>query len=120
MAIKMVRQSESVDSPISMITDKIIATETMLAVSKKAPITLDFLKRGISGLRSATNKKEGRNMPMVAATAPDTPPICQPIKVADENTGPGVNWPTAMASANCCCVSNPLLTNSASRKANKT
>lgn len=58
----------------------------------------DFLNHGMSGLSSATNKNEGRNIPIVAAIAPDAPPIRQPINVADEKTGPAVNCPTAMAS----------------------
>jgi hypothetical protein len=40
--------------------------------------------------------------------------------VADENTGPGVNCPTAIACINCCLVSKPVATNSASKNANNT
>lgn len=74
-----------------MITDRMIAIDTTFTVSKKALIIFDFLNRGISGLSTATNKKDGRNIPIVAATAPGAPAICQPINVADEKTGPGVN-----------------------------
>jgi hypothetical protein len=43
------------------------------------------------GFNSATKKKEGRKIPIEAARAPGRPAICHPMKVADENTGPGVN-----------------------------
>ena len=60
-------------------------------VSRNADINADFLSLGINGLRKATNKKEGAKIPAVAAIAPFIPLICQPMKVADEKTGPGVN-----------------------------
>ena len=97
-----------------------MAIDTILTVSKKADINFDLLSFGINGFNRATNKKEGRKIPMVAAMAPPAPPICQPMKVAEEKTGPGVNCPTAIASINCCFDSNPLLTNSASKKAKST
>ncbi len=75
--------------------------EAIFTVSKNADIIFDLRNFGISGFKNATNKKEGRNIPMVAANAPLIPPICHPIKVAEEKTGPGVNCPTAMASINC-------------------
>jgi hypothetical protein len=68
-----------------------IAIDTTFTVSKKALMILDFRNRGIKGFSNATNKKEGRNIPTVAATAPPGPPNCHPINVADEKTGPGVN-----------------------------
>ena len=116
----IVLQSNNVDLPSSTITDNIIAMETMFTVSKKALVIFDFLIRGMSGLSNATNKNEGRNIPIVAAIAPDASPICHPMNVAEEKTGPGVNCPTAMASTSCCFVSNPLLTSSASKKAKST
>lgn len=41
-------------------------------------------------------------------------------KGGGDNTSPGVNCPTAMASINSCFVSKPVVTSSASRKANNT
>jgi hypothetical protein len=78
----MVLHSIITSLPISIITDKIMAIETMFIVSKNADITLDFLSFGMSGFKNATNKKDGRKMPIVAAIAPLMPPICQPINVA--------------------------------------
>ncbi len=72
-------------------TAAIIAMDATLTVSRKADIIFDFLNAGISGLSRATNTKEGRKMPIVAAIAPSNPSICHPIKVAAEKTGPGVN-----------------------------
>lgn len=57
---------------------------------------------------------------MVAAIAPGKPAICQPMKVADEKTGPGVNCPTAMASINSCLLNIPVFTSSASKNAKST
>ena len=116
----IVLQSSNVNLPISTMTDRMMAMDTMFTVSKKALMIFDFLNFAINGLSNATKKNEGRKMPIVAAIAPDAPPICQPINVADEKTGPSVNCPTAMAFTNCCFVSNPLATNSASRKSNNT
>lgn len=49
------------------------------------------------GFSMATTKiKEGRKMPTVATTAPEKPYNCQPINVAVDRTGPGVNCPTAI------------------------
>ncbi len=59
-------------------------------------------------------------MPIVAASAPPHPPSRQPINVAAENTGPGVNCPTAIASTSVCLDNKPFATNSASKKANNT
>lgn len=92
----------------------------MFTVSKNVAIIFDMRSLGINGLRSATKINEGRKIPMVAAKAPPGPPSCHPMKVADENTGPGVNCPTAIASINCCLVSKPVATNSASKNANNT
>ena len=91
MAIRIVLQSIMVSLPISIITDRIIAMDTIFMVSKKADINLDFLSLGIRGFKKATNKNEGRKIPRVAAAAPPIPLICQPINVAEEKTGPGVN-----------------------------
>ena len=119
-AIKIVRQSVKVSFPISIQTARIIATAPIFSASKNADIIFDFLIFGIKGLSTATNRNEGRKIPTVAAIAPQKPFNCQPIKVAVDKTGPGVNCPTAIASINCDLVSNPVLTNSASKKANKT
>jgi len=70
--------------PISRHTAKIIATETMFTVSKKADMILDLRSLSIYGFSTATNKNEGRKIPIVAAIAPGKPAICQPMKVADE------------------------------------
>ncbi|HTS45430.1 MAG TPA: hypothetical protein VMH01_13615 [Puia sp.] len=119
-AIKTVFQSRIVSLPNTIITERIMATEAILTVSKNAPIILEDRSLGINGLRKATNRKDGRKMPAVAAIAPPIPLICHPINVADEKTGPGVNWPTAIASTSCCFVIIFLLTSSASRKAKST
>ena len=100
MAITTVRQSVMDVFPISTHIARIKATDTIFTVSKNADNSVEFLNRDINGFNKATNKKEGKNIPVVAATAPGMPAICQPINVADEKTGPGVNWPTAMASTN--------------------
>ena len=97
-----------------------MATDMMFTVSGKADISFDLRNFNTRGLRKATNKKEGKNMPTVAAIAPGRPAICQPIKVAEEKTGPGVNCPTAMASINSFLLNIPVLTNSLSKKANST
>ena len=116
----IVLQSNNVSLLISTTMARMIAMETTFTASKKALMIFDVRSFGIHGLRRATNKKEGRKIPMVAAIAPGAPLICHPINVAEENTGPGVNCPTAIASTNCCLVSNPFVTSSASRKANRT
>ena len=95
IAMVVVLQSSTLTLPISTMTLKIMAMETTLTVSRKALMIFDFLSFGTSGLSKATNRNDGRNIPTVAAMAPDIPPICHPINVADEKTGPGVNWPTA-------------------------
>jgi hypothetical protein len=95
--------------PISIHTTKIRAIETMFNVSKKEDIILDFLNLGINGLRNATNKKEGKNIPIVVATTPGNPAICQPMKVAEDKTGPGVNCPTAIAPAKAIGSENEIL-----------
>ena len=119
-AISIVLQSVKVSFPISIQTATIKATAAMLTASRNEAMALDFLIFGMIGLRMATNINEGRNIPIVAAIAPQNPLSCQPINVAVESTGPGVNCPTATASISSCRVSSPVLTNSASRKANST
>ena len=90
-AIVIDRQSSNVSLLISMITEKMIAMLAILTVSRNALIIFDLRSLGINGLSNATNKKQGRKMPIVADKAPPTPASCHPIKVAEENTGPGVN-----------------------------
>ncbi len=119
-AIRILFQSSNVSLPISMITAKIIATEVMFTASKKSDITVDLLNTGIKGFNNFTKTKDGKKIPTVAAMAPLIPPICQPINVAEEKTGPGVNCPTAIASMSCCFESKPLLTSASSRNANRT
>lgn len=97
-----------------------IATEAAFTPSRKAENSLLRRMRGISGCDNATNTKEGRKIASVAKAADCHPPICQPIKVTDENTGPGVNCPTAMASINTFRDNNPFATSSLSRNANNT
>ena len=80
----IVLQSSSVNLPISTITERTMAMETMFTVSKKALMIFDFLNRGISGLSNATNINDGRNIPMVPPMAPGALPICHPMNVADE------------------------------------
>ncbi len=120
MAIVIPRQSWMESLPSSTHTANIMATDATFTVSRKADIIADLLSLGMYGLSKATNKNEGRKMPTVAAMAPGSPAICQPINVAAEKTGPGVNWPTAIASINSLCEIIPVLTSSLSRKANKT
>ena len=119
-AIKIVLQSVRVSFPIFTATATINATAATFTASKNAPKVLDFLSLGNKGFKIKTNKNEGRKIPMVAAIAPEIPFICHPIKVAVDNTGPGVICPTATASINTCLVSQPFATNSESRKAKRT
>ena len=44
----------------------------------------------MSGCETATNRKPGAKIPMVASAAPTHPPSRYPMKVAVVNTGPGV------------------------------
>ena len=119
-AISIVLQSVKVSFPISTQTAIITATAAMFMASKNAVKILDFRIFGTNGFKMETKMKEGRKIQIVAAIAPQKPPSCQPIKVAVDKTGPGVNWPTATASINSCRVSKPVLTNSASKNANNT
>lgn len=75
MAITAVRQSDMLSLPISIHTAKMTATAAIFTASKKAEICADFLNFGIRGFNISTNKNEGRNMPIVAATAPVNPCI---------------------------------------------
>ncbi len=120
MAISTVLQSIKVSLHISKQTANIKATAATFTAFKKALITFDFRIRGIIGLSTNTNKNEGKKIPNVAAKPPDSPFICQPINVAVDNTGPGVNCPTATASISSCLDSQPFATSSVSRKANNT
>ena len=54
-----------------------------------------------NGFRNATKRKEGKKIPRVETIAPLIPLTWYPINVTEEKTGPGVNWPTVMASINC-------------------
>ena len=87
----VVFQSTMVSFPMSIHTAIITATAPIFTASKNAPIVFDFRKRGSNGFNIETNKNEGKKIPMVAAKAPQKPFSCQPIKVAVDNTGPGVN-----------------------------
>ena len=119
-AITIVRQSVKVSFAMFTQTAIINATAATFTASKIAPIIFDCRILGINGFNIKTKRNEGRKIPRVAASAPVIPFICQPIKVAVDNTGPGVICPTATASINACLVSQPFATNSVSRKANKT
>ena len=83
---------------------------------RKAAIIFELRILRTRGFSNATNRNEGRNMPIVATIAPLMPFTWYPIKVTEENTGPGVNCPTAMASINCWREIMPLATNSESRR----
>lgn len=119
-AIRMVRQSIIVSLLKLIHTVRMIATEAIFTPSRNAENKRDFRIFGTSGFNKATKTNEGRKTAMVAHIAPEGPFICQPINVTDENTGPGVNCPTAIASISCVRVSNPFATSSPSRKANNT
>ncbi len=67
------------------------AIEATLTAFKNAPNNLEpriFLTKG---LRKATNKNEGKNMPIVEIAPPLNPLTWYSMKVTDEKTGPGVN-----------------------------
>lgn len=49
--MKAVRQSPMASLPISIHTAKMMATETVLTVSRKAEITADLLNAGIKGFK---------------------------------------------------------------------
>ena len=66
----IVRQSVSVSCPIAIQTAIITATAAIFTASKNAEITLDCLILGTNGFNMATNTKEGRKIPTVAAIAP--------------------------------------------------
>src|SRR6266404_639924 len=120
IAIRIVRQSEMVSRPKLIQTVRMIATEAILTPSRKAEKKRDFRILGTSGFSKAINTKEGRKTAIVANMAPCAPFNCQPIKVTDENKGPGVNCPTAIASTSCTRDNIPFATSSLSKKANKT
>ena len=87
----MLFQSVRASIPIFIHTVIITATEAAFTASRKAEKIFDFLSLGKRGLRRATKRKEGRKIPSVARREPVIPPICHPINVAVERTGPGVN-----------------------------
>ena len=75
-----------------------MATEAIFTPSRKAENKRDFRIFGRKTLFPEQMKdkiNDGRKTAIVASIAPGAPFICQPIKVTDENTGPGVNCPTA-------------------------
>ena len=72
-AIVVDLQSTKVSFPISTQTATITATAAIFTASKKAEMYLDFLSLGISGFKMLTKTKEGKNIPMLAATAPQIP-----------------------------------------------
>jgi len=88
-AITTARQSVIVARPKSTHTVRMIAAEALFTPSKKAENNFDRRIRGNSGCDKATNTKEGRKIANVANAADCHPPICQPINVTDDNTGPG-------------------------------
>lgn len=115
VAIKIALQSMSVSLPIIRSTASMTATAATFTESKKYRNTLDPCNLGSMGLSIITKIKDGRKIPAVAAIAPQNPESWYPMKVEVDNTGPGVNWPTAMASINSVRVSQPRVTSSASR-----
>ena len=72
-AIVIVLQSTRVSQLIANKTATITATAATFTESRKALSSLDFLIRGTSGFKTRTNRKEGRNIPAVAANAPQKP-----------------------------------------------
>ena len=89
-AINSVRQSVKESLAISKQTATITPTAAIFTVSKKADSAGDFLILWTNGFNRVTKMKEGINIPIVAAIAPGKPPSWYPIKVAVDNTGPGV------------------------------
>ena len=59
--------------PIFKITASIKATAPTLIKFKKCFNTIDFRIFGINGFNNKTNKKDGKNIPVVAAIAPQNP-----------------------------------------------
>src|SRR5665213_470344 len=118
--MRIVRQSEMETLPIAKQIPKIIATDAIFTASRNDENIFEFLIFLAKGFNNAINKKEGKKIPRVATDAPVQPSIWYPINVTDEETGPGVNCPTAIASINCCLDIIPFETNSVSRKANST
>lgn len=116
IAIKIVRQSTTLSLPITRQTDNIMATEATFTASRNTDKPFELRIFFTNGLRNATNTNEGKNIATVETIAPYNPLIWYPIKVTDEKTGPGVNCPTAIASISCFLVSNPVCTNSVSKK----
>ena len=65
--------SKKVVVPILMITANINATAPTLIKFKKYFKMVDFLIFGMRGFNNRTNKNEGKNIPVVAAIAPQKP-----------------------------------------------
>src|SRR5581483_105185 len=93
--------------PNSQVTAAIKPREATLTPSSRPPSQAERRIRGMNGLEIATKRKEGRKMPRVARSPPETPPRRYPMKVAVVRTGPGVIWPMAIASNSCWSVSQP-------------
>jgi len=89
-AIKIVLQSVMLSFPISKQMTVIRATDATFTASKKEENIFDDLNFFTSGFSNATNKKEGRKIPIVETTAPLHPFSWYPINVTEEKTGPGV------------------------------
>ena len=100
-AIAIVLQSKKVCPARLIMTDAINPMALMFIASRKAAIVPDFRRRGINGFNAKTNRNEGRNTATVAMNAPGTPAMTYPTKVAVLRSGPGVNWPIAIASRSC-------------------
>ena len=93
--------------PNRMVTTSIRPTALIFTASRNAPMSVDLRRRGIRGFKILTNTKDGRNIAAVAITPPCQPSRNTPMNVAVVRTGPGVNWPIAIASSSCCSVSHP-------------
>ena len=70
MASTIAFQSVNVSFDIITKTASIIATAATFTAFKKCLNTFDFCIFGMNGFKIKTNRKEGRNIPAVAANAP--------------------------------------------------
>jgi len=108
-------------SPASRhITITISAIEPLDTPRKNAENVLERCDNATTRSIKPANTKDGPNIPSVATAAPVIPAMCHPMNVAVVNTGPGVNWPTEMASSNTSDVIHPRSTTSLSRNTNST
>lgn len=73
-AIAMAFQSVREEVVIFTSTDTITATAATFTESKNPRRSADDRILGMSGFKIQTNRKEGRNIPKVAAAAPAHPP----------------------------------------------